>query len=134
MEAFVNWLNNIVWSPALVYLCLGAGLYFSIRTRFLQVRHVGEMVKLTFKGEKSEAGVSSFQALALSLSGRVGTGNIAGVATAVAFGAPGAVFWMWAVAFLGAGSAYVESTLAQIYKTKHQGQFRWHLLITLKKV
>ncbi len=124
LEAFVNWLNNIVWSPALVYLCLGVGLYFSIRTKFLQVRHVGEMVKLTFQGEKSEAGVSSFQALALSLSGRVGTGNIAGVATAVAFGGPGAVFWMWAVAFLGAGSAYVESTLAQIYKTKHQGQFR----------
>lgn len=99
LEAFVNWLNNIVWSPALVYLCLGVGLYFSIRTKFLQVRHVGEMVKLTFQGEKSEAGVSSFQALALSLSGRVGTGNIAGVATAVAFGGPGAVFWMWAVAF-----------------------------------
>ena len=86
LETFVNWLNNIVWSPALVYLCLGVGLYFSIRTKFLQVRHVGEMVKLTFQGEKSEAGVSSFQALALSLSGRVGTGNIAGVATAVAFG------------------------------------------------
>ncbi len=83
----------------LVYLCLGVGLYFSIRTKFLQVRHVGEMVKLTFQGEKSEVGVSSFQALALSLSGRVGTGNIVGVATAVAFGGPGAVFWMWAVAF-----------------------------------
>ncbi|HDX9578035.1 TPA: alanine:cation symporter family protein [Bacillus pseudomycoides] len=124
MEAFVNWLNGIVWSPALVYLCLGVGLYFSVRTRFLQVRYVGEMVKLTFQGEKSEAGVSSFQALALSLSGRVGTGNIAGVATAIAFGGPGAVFWMWLVAFLGAGSAYVESTLAQIYKTKHKGQFR----------
>lgn len=124
MEAFINWINTIVWSPALVYLCLGVGLYFSIRTRFLQVRHAGEMVRLTFKGEKSEAGVSSFQALALSLSGRVGTGNIAGVATAIAFGGPGAVFWMWAVAFLGAGSAYIESTLAQIYKTKHRGQFR----------
>lgn len=124
METFVNWLNNIVWSPALVYLCLGVGLYFSVRTRFLQVRYVGEMVKLTFQGEKSEAGVSSFQALALSLSGRVGTGNIAGVATAIAFGGPGAVFWMWLVAFLGAGSAYVESTLAQIYKTKYKGQFR----------
>ncbi|WP_369901054.1 alanine/glycine:cation symporter family protein [Bacillus manliponensis] len=123
-ENFVNWFNSIVWSPALVYLCLGTGLYFSIRTRFLQVRHVGEMVKLTFKGEKSDAGVSSFQALALSLSGRVGTGNIAGVATAIAFGGPGAVFWMWLVAFLGAGSAYVESTLAQIYKIKHKGQFR----------
>ncbi|WP_020061503.1 alanine/glycine:cation symporter family protein [Bacillus sp. 123MFChir2] len=124
MEAFVNWLNGIVWSPALVYLCLGVGLYFSVRTKFLQVRYVGEMVKLTFQGEKSEAGVSSFQALALSLSGRVGTGNIAGVATAIAFGGPGAVFWMWLVAFLGAGSAYVESTLAQIYKTKYKGQFR----------
>ncbi|PEZ06420.1 sodium:alanine symporter [Bacillus sp. AFS018417] len=124
METFVNWFNGIVWSPALVYLCLGVGLYFSVRTRFLQVRHVGEMVRLTFQGEKSEAGVSSFQALALSLSGRVGTGNIAGVATAIAFGGPGAVFWMWLVAFLGAGSAYVESTLAQIYKTKYKGQFR----------
>ncbi|MGG0240214.1 alanine/glycine:cation symporter family protein [Bacillus rhizoplanae] len=124
METFVNWLNGIVWSPALVYLCLGVGLYFSVRTRFLQVRHVGEMVRLTFQGEKSEAGVSSFQALALSLSGRVGTGNIAGVATAIAFGGPGAVFWMWLVAFLGAGSAYIESTLAQIYKTKYKGQFR----------
>ena len=72
---------------------------FFYSNEVLQVRHVGEMVKLTFQGEKSEAGVSSFQALALSLSGRVGTGNIAGVATAVAFGAPGAVFWMWAVAF-----------------------------------
>ena len=72
---------------------------FFYSNEVLQVRHVGEMVKLTFKGEKSEAGVSSFQALALSLSGRVGTGNIAGVATAVAFGGPGAVFWMWAVAF-----------------------------------
>ena len=84
--------------------------------------------------EKSEAGVSSFQALALSLSGRVGTGNIAGVATAVAFGGPGAVFWMWAVAFLGAGSAYVESTLAQIYKTKHQGQFRGGPAYYIEKV
>ncbi|MGG5737290.1 alanine/glycine:cation symporter family protein [Bacillus cereus group sp. IBL03679] len=124
MEAFINWLNDIIWSPVLVYLCLGSGLYFSIRTRFMQVRHVGEMVKLTVKGEKSEAGVSSFQSLALSLSGRVGTGNIAGVATAIAFGGPGSIFWMWVVAFLGAGSAYVESTLAQIYKIKHKGQFR----------
>ncbi|ANN35494.1 sodium:alanine symporter [[Bacillus thuringiensis] serovar konkukian] len=124
MEAFINWLNDIIWSPVLVYLCLGSGLYFSIRTKFMQVRHVGEMVKLTVKGEKSEAGVSSFQSLALSLSGRVGTGNIAGVATAIAFGGPGSIFWMWLVAFLGAGSAYVESTLAQIYKIKHKGQFR----------
>ena len=90
-------------------------------------------MKLTFQGEKSDAGVSSFQALALSLSGRVGTGNIAGVATAVAFGGPGAVFWMWAVAFLGAGSAYVESTLAQIIRRNIKDNSAVVLLITLKK-
>ncbi len=82
------------------------------------------MVMLMFQGKSSEAGVSSFQALSLALSGRVGTGNIAGVATAIAFGGPGAVFWMWAVAFIGASSAFIESTLAQIYKVKQDGQYR----------
>ena len=99
MEQFVNDLNGIVWSSALVYLCLGSGLYFSIRTRFLQVRHFRHMMKLIFDGRSSDSGVSSFQALAMSLSGRVGTGNIAGVATAIAMGGPGAVFWMWTVHF-----------------------------------
>lgn len=74
-----------------------------------------------FKGKSSAAGVSSFQALSIALSGRVGTGNIAGTATAIAMGGPGAVFWMWAIAFIGAGSAFVESTLAQIYKVKKTG-------------
>ncbi len=83
-----------------------------------------DIIKLTFKGEKSEAGISSFQALNLALSGRVGTGNIAGVATAIAFGGPGAVFWMWLIAFLGAGSAFIEATLGQVYKVKQDGQFR----------
>ncbi|TCS38854.1 alanine/glycine:cation symporter family protein [Reinekea marinisedimentorum] len=116
MAATINYLNGIIWSPALIYLCLGAGLYFSIRTRFMQVRGFKEMLNLMFKGEKSPEGVTSFQALAMSLSGRVGTGNIAGVATAIAIGGPGAVFWMWVVAFLGASTAYIESTLGQIYK------------------
>ena len=116
MEAFVNHLNGIIWSSALIYLCLGTGLYFSLRTRFLQVRHFGHMLKIMREGKSSEAGVSSFQALTMSLSGRVGTGNIAGVATAIAIGGPGAVFWMWTVAFLGASTAYIEATLAQIYK------------------
>lgn len=117
--------NGIIWSPALIYLCLAVGLYFSLRTRFMQVRGIAEMVRLMFGGKSSEAGVSSFQALAMSLSGRVGTGNIAGVATAITFGGPGAVFWMWMVAFLGASTAYVESTLAQIYKEKDDhGQYR----------
>ncbi len=93
-------------------------------TRFLQVRHLKEMIVQMFKGKSSEAGVSSFQALSIALSGRVGTGNIAGVATAIAFGGPGAVFWMWAIAFIGAASAFVESTLAQIYKVKQDGQYR----------
>ena len=125
MEQFVNDLNGIVWSSALVYLCLGSGLYFSIRTRFLQVRHFRHMMKLIFDGRSSDSGVSSFQALAMSLSGRVGTGNIAGVATAIAMGGPGAVFWMWTVAFLGASTAYVEATLAQIYKEKDDnGMYR----------
>ncbi|NMG55876.1 alanine/glycine:cation symporter family protein [Aromatoleum aromaticum] len=125
MDGLISTINSYVWSPALVYLCLGVGLYFSIRTRFMQVRSVGEMIRLMFQGKSSDAGVSSFQALAIALSGRVGTGNIAGVATAITFGGPGAVFWMWMVAFLGASTAYVESTLAQIYKEKDDnGQYR----------
>ncbi|PGL72950.1 alanine/glycine:cation symporter family protein [Bacillus sp. AFS055030] len=124
MEQIVNWLNGIIWSQALIYLCLGVGLFYSLATRFLQIRHMKDIFKLMFKGGKSEAGISSFQALNLALSGRVGTGNIAGVATAIAFGGPGAVFWMWVMAFLGAGSAFIESTLGQVYKSKKDGQFR----------
>ncbi len=125
MESIVGALNDLIWSRALIVLCLGAGLYFSIRTRFMQVRGFAEMIRLLRDGKESEAGVSPFQALAMSLSGRVGTGNIAGVATAITFGGPGAVFWMWMVAFLGASTAFVESTLAQIYKEKDEkGQYR----------
>lgn len=125
MEALLGQLNSIIWSSALIYLCLGTGLYFSLRTRFLQVRHFRHMLTLMFQGRSSDSGVSSFQALAMSLSGRVGTGNIAGVATAIAMGGPGAVFWMWMVAFLGASTAYVEATLAQIYKEKDDnGEYR----------
>ncbi len=125
MDAFLATLNGLIWSKALIALCLGAGLYFSIRTRFMQLRSVPEMIRLLLSGKSSEAGVSSFQALAMSLSGRVGIGNIAGVATAIAFGGPGAVFWMWVMAFLGASTSYIESTLAQIYKEKDDdGRYR----------
>ncbi len=124
MEKIINGLNDLIWSPALIWLCLGAGLYFSVRTRFLQVRHVGHMVSLLFGSKSSARGVSSFQAFALAISGRVGTGNIAGVATAIAMGGPGAVFWMWAIAFVGAGSAFVEAALAQIYKEEINGEYR----------
>ncbi|MGE6611569.1 MULTISPECIES: alanine/glycine:cation symporter family protein [Peribacillus] len=124
MSDFITALNGVLWSTPVIYILLGVGLVFSILTRFLQVRHIKEMVILMFQGKSSEAGVSSFQALSIALSGRVGTGNIAGVATAIAFGGPGAVFWMWAIAFIGASSAFVESTLAQIYKVKQDGQYR----------
>lgn len=124
MQAFIDFLNGVIWSPALIYLCLGAGLFYSILTRFAQVRHFKEMWSLLFNSTPSEKGISSFQALAVSLSGRVGTGNIAGVAAAIGFGGPGAVFWMWVVAFLGASTAYAESTLGQIYKINDNGQYR----------
>ncbi len=108
----------------MIYIILAIGLLFTVLTRFLQVRLFKDMFTLTFQGKSSSAGVSSFQALAVSLSGRVGTGNIAGTATAIAFGGPGAVFWMWTIAFIGASSAFIESTLAQIYKVKQDGQYR----------
>lgn len=127
LTAAIEAVNGWVWSPVLVGLCLLAGLYFSLRTRFVQVRRFGEMVRLLFGSTRKDGkkvGISSFQAFAMALSGRVGTGNIVGVATAIGFGGPGAIVWMWVIAFFGAGSAFVEATLAQIYKENHNGQFR----------
>ena len=124
MQDIVNTINGYIWSPYLIYLCLGTGVFFSILTRFVQVRQFREMIRLLLSGKSSEKGISPFQALAVSLSGRVGTGNIAGVAAAIGFGGPGAVFWMWVVAFLGAATAYIESTNAQIYKEEEDGIYR----------
>lgn len=128
-EKIVSIINDIVWNPLLVVLLVGAGLYFSIRTRFVQVRRFGLMVRSLFaKAERmddgSKHGISSFEAFCIALSGRVGTGNIVGVATAIALGGPGAVFWMWIIAFFGASTAFVESTLAQIYKFHHSTGYR----------
>ncbi len=123
MQELVNTINGYIWSSALIYLCLGAGLFFTVLTRFVQVRQFSEMWRLLMSGKSSEQGISSFQALAISLSGRVGAGNIAGVAAAIGFGGPGAVFWMWVVAFFGAATAYVESANAQIYKEEHDGKY-----------
>ena len=128
MEQVLNVIHTIsgwVWSPALVAICLLAGLYFSIGTRFVQVRRLREMARLLFSTDKSQkTGITSFQAFSMALSGRVGTGNIVGVATAIGYGGPGAIVWMWIIAFLGAGSAFSEATLSQIYKEEHKGQFR----------
>jgi AGCS family alanine or glycine:cation symporter len=125
VEKISSVLSSWVWSPALVVLCLCSALYFSIRTRFVQIRRFGEMARLLFVTDKTQkTGISSFQAFAMALSGRVGTGNIVGVATAIGYGGPGAIVWMWIIAFLGAGTSFVEATLAQIYKEDHNGQFR----------
>ncbi|MBC8984975.1 alanine:cation symporter family protein [Pedobacter sp. N36a] len=124
MEEIINQINDLIWSNALILLCMGAGIYFSIVTRFVQLRYLKEMVALLFGGSSSDKGVSSFQAFAIAISGRIGTGNIAGVATAIAMGGPGAVFWMWLIAFLGSASAFIEATLGQIYKQVNNGQYR----------
>jgi AGCS family alanine or glycine:cation symporter len=118
VDDILNAINGVIWSRALIGLCLGVGLWFSIRTRFMQIRGFFEMLRLMVSGKTSAAGVSSWQALSISLSGRIGVGNIAGTATAIAFGGPGAIFWMWVMGFLGASTSYVECTLGQIYKEK----------------
>ncbi|WP_316811467.1 alanine/glycine:cation symporter family protein [Pedobacter heparinus] len=124
MEEILTNINDLIWSNALIILCMGTGIYFSVVTRFLQVRYIKEMWQLLFDGKSSDKGVSSFQAFAIAISGRIGTGNIAGVATAIAMGGPGAVFWMWLIAFLGSASAFIEATLGQIYKQVNNGEYR----------
>lgn len=133
MDQVIDFFNDLIWSDFLVAFLLFLGVYFSFRTRFLQVRLLKTMVKLLFGGRESKEGVSSFQAFALALSGRVGTGNIAGVATAIAWGGPGAVFWMWVIAFIGASTAFVESTLGQMYKEIKDGVYRGGPAYYIKK-
>lgn len=121
-------INDVMYTYILVILLVGAGIYFTIRTKGVQFRLLKDGIKAMLdKSEKSEDGkkkVSSFQALMISTASRVGTGNIAGIATAIAAGGPGAVFWMWIMAIIGGASAFIESTLAQVYKVKDAGQYR----------
>ncbi len=121
-------INDVMYTYILVILLVGVGIYFTIRTRGVQFRLLKDGIKsMMEKAKKTETGekkVSSFQALMISTASRVGTGNIAGIATAIAAGGPGAVFWMWIMALIGGASAFIESTLAQIYKVKEGGQFR----------
>ncbi len=121
MSLLLSSLNSAVWSPALLALLLAAGLWFSLRSRFLQVRLLGPMLRLLVR-RRAGAGISPFQAFCTALAGRVGTGNIVGTSAAVLYGGPGALFWMWVLAFLGAASAFVESTLAQLYREQRMGQ------------
>lgn len=126
MLQVIDWLNGYVWSYGLIILSLSVGLYFTIASRFLQLRYLKHMVVLLLGSASKETnkGISSFQALAVSVAGRVGTGNIAGVATAIGAGGPGALFWMWLIAFLGAATSFIECSLGQLYKIDDDGEYR----------
>jgi len=116
LYAVMNPVSNFIWSYILFYLLFGAGIIFTVATRFVQFRLFFHMVKITFTSPGSESGISSFQALATSLAARVGTGNLAGVALALWIGGPGAVFWMWMTALVGLATTFIECTLGQVYK------------------
>ena len=127
LNTSIVFVNDFVWSYILIGCLIVCALWFTWRTHFVQFRMVGEMVRLlgesTGTHDKGEKHVSSFQAFAVSIASRVGTGNLAGVASAIAIGGPGAVFWMWIIALLGAATAFIESTLAQLYKRRHADSF-----------
>ena len=116
--------DDALYTWCLIYLLAAAGIYFTVRTGFVQIRLFKDSIKCMTEKKSTEKGVSSFQALMIATASRVGTGNMAGVATAIVIGGPGAAFWMWLMAVLGSASAFVESTLAQIYKVKDGDTFK----------
>ena len=122
MTQWITSINDVLWTYVLIIMLLGCATWFTIKTRFVQFRMLGEMIRLLGespnKRNNEENHISSFQAFMVSLASRVGTGNLAGVATAITVGGPGAVFWMWIIALLGSCSAFIESTLAQLYKVR----------------
>lgn len=128
INAVLSKLNDVMYTYVLIILLVAVGVYFTIRTRGVQLRllkdGIQSLLEKSTETKEGEKSVSSFQALMISTASRVGTGNIAGIATAIAAGGPGAVFWMWLMAVIGGASAFVESTLAQIYKVRQDGQFR----------
>ena len=125
-ESLIDPISAFLWNYVLVYVLIGAGLWFTVRTRFVQVRLFPLMLRTIVGSRKgAEGGISSFQAFAIGLASRVGTGNIAGVAIALTLGGPGAIFWMWVVGLVGMSTALVEATLAQLYKVRSpDGSFR----------
>ena len=119
VETILNLIDDRFYAYGLSALLVAAGLYFTVRTRGVQLRHLGTMIRsITGSRSGAQGGISSFQAFAVGLAARVGIGNVAGVALAIVFGGPGALFWMWVVAIIGMATAFVESTLAQIFKER----------------
>jgi AGCS family alanine or glycine:cation symporter len=127
MIDIINQVNDLLWGYVIIAVLVGCGVWFTVRMRFVQFRMLGEMVRLLndspVKVKGQERHISSFQAFTVSLASRIGTGNLAGVATAIVVGGPGAVFWMWVMALFGAATAFVESTLGQLYKLRHSESF-----------
>lgn len=118
MEKLLSAVNGVLYYPILIIVLLACGFYFTIRTKFIQFGLLGEAFKVITEKPEGKDDVSSFQALMVSTASRVGTGNIVGVSNAICLGGPGAVFWMWIIALIGGASAFIESTLAQIYKKR----------------
>ena len=127
LNDWISSINDVLWSYILIIMLLGCAFWFTVRSRFVQFRMIREMIRLLGDSPKKADGhekhISSFQAFAVSLASRVGTGNLAGVATAITVGGPGAIFWMWIIALIGSSSAFVESTLAQLYKRRGKDSF-----------
>lgn len=124
LNSLINFFNDILWGYVLIVMLLFVGTYFTLKTKFVQIRYFGQMIKILGDSVGHKGGVSSFKAFCISTASRVGTGNLAGVAIAIASGGPGAIFWMWLIAIIGGASSFVESTLAQIYKVKDGEAFR----------
>ncbi|WP_291563457.1 MULTISPECIES: alanine/glycine:cation symporter family protein [unclassified Clostridium] len=127
LDGMISHISNFLWTYILIAMLIVIGVYFTFKTKFVQFRNFKEMFRLLgdgATGDKEENSVSSFEAFCISTASRVGTGNLAGVATAIAIGGPGAVFWMWLIALIGGASSFIESTLAQIYKVKDGDSFR----------
>ena len=128
LNSLITLVNDYIWTYLLIALLIGLGLYFTIKSKFVQFRSIGEMIRtlgdgVTHTFDDNKKSISSFQAFCITTASRVGTGNLAGVATAIAIGGPASVFWMWLIALIGAASSFVESTLAQIYKRKSDDSY-----------
>ncbi|OBU18386.1 sodium:alanine symporter [Photobacterium aquimaris] len=125
LMAIIGSVNGVLWGQLLVYLLVGVGIYFSVRLGFIQIRQFRHSIDVLKSGREIENGISSYQVFCTSMAARVGTGNMAGVAVALTIGGPGAIFWMWLIAIFGMATAFIESTLAQVYKVKDvDGQYR----------
>ena len=128
LETIVNFINSLLWETVLIYGLVGAGIFFTLRLGFIQITYFGHathLMKISRQGGSRDGGLSSFQVFCTSMAARVGAGNMAGVAVAITTGGPGAIFWMWLIAFLGMSTSMIESTLAQIFKVRDkEGQLR----------